>query len=154
MTPASSSSSGSFSPAERDLIRREFGMHFGSYPSLTEGILLRVWRSGPLQGQPKVPSAVRSMLERGLVEVRKDRLWAHAIFTEAGLAALRTLAADRRFLPPDRFEHLRQELGLTAEKWRRISAQQSHQRTPVIAGPADLDRHSKIRTSLCAFLRA
>ena len=24
----------SFFPAERELIRREFGMHFGSYPSL------------------------------------------------------------------------------------------------------------------------
>jgi len=112
MTPASSSSAGSFSPAERDLIRREFGMHFGSYPSLTEGILLRTWRAGPQQGQPKLPLAVRSMLDRGLVEIRPDRLWARAVFTEAGLAALRALAADRRFLPPERFGHLRQELRL------------------------------------------
>ena len=116
MTLTPSLTVGSFSPAERDLIRREFGMHFGGYPSLTEGILLRTWRAGPQSGQPKVPSAVRSMLERGLVEIRPDRLWARAVFTEAGLAALRTLAADRRFLPPERFQHLRQELGRTAEK--------------------------------------
>ena len=116
MTPAPPPSAGSFSPAERDLIRREFGIHFGGYPSLAEGILLRTWRAGPQAGQPKLPSAVRSMLERGLVEIRPDRLWARAVFTEAGLAALRALVADRRFLPPERFEHLRQELGLTAEK--------------------------------------
>jgi hypothetical protein len=112
MTPAPPPSTGSFSSAERELIRREFGMHFGGYPSLAEGILLRTWRDGPQAGQPKLPLAVQTMLERGLVEVHKDRLWARATFTEAGLAALRVLAADRRFLPPDRFEHLRQELGV------------------------------------------
>jgi hypothetical protein len=36
------------------------------------------------------------MLERGLVEVHKERLWAPATLTEAGLTALRELAADRR----------------------------------------------------------
>ena len=101
-----------FSPAECELIRREFGMHFGSYPSLSEGTLLRTWRDGPRKGEPKLPLAVQTMLERGLVEIRPDRLWARAFFTEAGLAALRELATDRRFLPPDRYEHLRQELGL------------------------------------------
>ena len=112
MTPAPSPSPLSFSAAERELIRREFGMHFGSYPSLAEGILLRTWRDGPHKGEPKLPLAVQTMLERGLVEVRADRLWARAFFTEAGLATLRELAADRRFLPPDRYGHLRQELGL------------------------------------------
>jgi hypothetical protein len=102
----------SFSAAERELIRREFGMHFGGYPNLAEGILLRTWRAGPHKGEPKLPLAVQSMLERGLVEIRPDRLWARAVFTEAGLTALRAAAADRRFLPPDRFAHLRQELGL------------------------------------------
>jgi len=86
----------SFSAAERELIRREFGMHFGSYPSLAEGILLRTWRDGPRKGEPKLPLAVQTMLERGLVEIRKERLWARAVFTEAGFAALRVLVADRR----------------------------------------------------------
>jgi hypothetical protein len=54
-------------------------------------------------------------LERGLVEIQPDRLWARTVFTEAGLAALRTLATDRRFLPPEHFQHLRQELGLDGQ---------------------------------------
>ena len=112
MTLPAFPSPASFSPAERELIRREFGMHFGSYPSLAEGILLRTWRDGPRKGEPKLPLAVQTMVERGLVEIRADRLWARALFTEAGLAALRVLAADRRFLPPERYGHLRQELGL------------------------------------------
>ena len=116
MSPAPSPSPPCFSVAERELIRREFGTHFGEYPKLADGILLRTWRDGPHKGEPKLPAAVQSMLERGLVEVRKERLWARATFTEAGLAALRALAADRRFLPPERFQHLRQELGRTAEK--------------------------------------
>jgi hypothetical protein len=51
--------------AERDLIRRELGVRFGSPPGLAEGIFLRVWRSGHLAGQPKVPAAVQSMVDRG-----------------------------------------------------------------------------------------
>jgi len=49
------------------------------------------------------------------VEIQPDRLWARTVFTEAGLAALRTLATDRRFLPPEHFQHLRQELGLDGQ---------------------------------------
>jgi hypothetical protein len=37
----------SFTASERDLIRREMGMHFGQYPSLADGIFLRIWRGGP-----------------------------------------------------------------------------------------------------------
>lgn len=44
-----------------DLIRRELCVRFGRPPLLAEGIFLRVWRSGPLAGQPKVPAAVQSM---------------------------------------------------------------------------------------------
>ncbi len=33
-----------FTAAERELIRREMGMHFGQYPSLAEGLFLRTWR--------------------------------------------------------------------------------------------------------------
>jgi hypothetical protein len=57
-----------FTAPERDLIRREFARHFGAFPSLADGIFLRTWRAGPQAGQPKLPPAVRSMLERGLVE--------------------------------------------------------------------------------------
>ena len=103
-----------FSAPERELIRREMGMHFGQYPSLAEGLLLRSWRGGAQQGEPKIPPPVRSMLERGLVEVRPGRIGFRAVFTEAGLAALRQLLRDRRAMDPVRFAHLRQELGFNA----------------------------------------
>ena len=88
------------------------GPHFGQYPSLAGGLLLRTWRGGPRKGEPKLPPAVLSMLERGLVEVRTERSGPRAFFTEAGLAALRRLLRDRRAMDPVRFAHLRRELGL------------------------------------------
>ena len=108
-------SADAFTAAERELIRREFGLHFGSYPSIADGIFLRTWRSGPHTGQPKLPPAVQSMMARGLVEVRQERLMYRAFFTEAGLVALRQLAGDRRYLDPVRYAHVRQELGLPVE---------------------------------------
>ena len=101
-----------FTAPERELIRRELGLHFGQYPSLADGLFLRSWRGGPQKGEPKIPPAVRSMLARGLVEIRPGRLDFRAVFTEAGLAALRQLVLDRRAMDPVRFAHLRQELGL------------------------------------------
>ena len=56
-----------FSAAERELIRHEMGLRFGQYPSLADGLFLRTWRAGPSKGEPKIPPAVRSLLERGLV---------------------------------------------------------------------------------------
>jgi hypothetical protein len=100
-----------FTPQERDLIRREFCQHFGQDPRAADGFLLRTWRSGPQAGQPKLPSAVQSMLARGLVEIRTGR-GSRAVFTPAGLAALRQLLTDRRAMDPARFAHLRRELGL------------------------------------------
>jgi hypothetical protein len=100
-----------FTPQERDLIRRELCQHFGQDPRAADGILLRTWRSGPQAGQPKLPAAVQSMLERGLVEVRTGR-GARAVFTPAGLAALRRLLSDRRTMDSIRFAHLRRELGV------------------------------------------
>jgi hypothetical protein len=54
------------------------------------------------------------MLERGLVEVRPGPVVHRAVFTEAGLAALRRLPEDRRAMDPARFAHRRRELGLDA----------------------------------------
>jgi hypothetical protein len=101
-----------FTAPERDLIRREMGMHFGQYPSLADGLFLRTWRGGPHKGEPKLPPAVQSLLARGLVEVQPGRIGFRAVFTAAGLAALRALVRDRRAMDPVRFAHLRQELGL------------------------------------------
>ena len=112
MTSAADALPSPFTAAERDLIRREMSLHFGQYPSLAEGLLLRSWRGGPQKGEPKLPPAVRSMLERGLVELRTERSGLRAFFTEAGLAALRLLLQDHRAMDSVRFAHLRQELGL------------------------------------------
>jgi hypothetical protein len=104
-----------FSPAEREFIRREFGQRFGQYPSLAEGIFLRTWRTGPQARQPKIPKVVADLLARGLVELSAEApsiLGTRAHFTPAGLAALRQLLQDRRAMDPERFGHLRRELGL------------------------------------------
>jgi hypothetical protein len=100
-----------FTPQERDLIRRELCQHFGQDPRAADGLLLRTWRSGPQAGQPKLPSAVQSMLARGLVEIRTGR-GPRAVFTPAGLVALHRLLSDRRAMDPIRFAHLRRELGV------------------------------------------
>ena len=101
-----------FTAEERELLRRELGTRFGQPPSLADGLFLRTWRGGEHKGEPKIPPAVRSMRERGLVEIRLGRMGPRAFFTEAGLAALRQLLQDRRAMDPVRFAHLRRELGL------------------------------------------
>ena len=101
-----------FTAPERDLIRREFCRHFGQYPAIADGIFLRTWRDGERRGRPKIPPAVQTMLERGLVEIRTTNQWPRAFFTEAGLAALRQLVMDKRATDPERFAHLRAELGV------------------------------------------
>ena len=103
-----------FTAPERDLLRRELCRHFGQDPSIADGLFLRTWRAGERRGQPKIPPAVQSMLERGLVELRTTIRGPRAGFTEAGLAALRQLVLDRRAMDPERFAHLRAELGLDA----------------------------------------
>jgi hypothetical protein len=83
-----------FNTAERNLIRHEFLVRFGQAPSLADGIWLKVWRGGLQAGRPKVPSAVASMLERGLLEIGPDSIGFRARFTPAGIDALRRLAQD------------------------------------------------------------
>ena len=104
--------SSSLTPRERELIRREFCRHFGQDPSVADGILLRTWHSGPLKGQPKIPLAVQGLLDRGLAEVGRGKYGSRAFFSEAGFAELRALLQDRRAMDPERFAHLRRELGL------------------------------------------
>src|SRR5215470_6098236 len=100
-----------FDAQEREFIRREFGVHFGQPSYLADGILLRTWRSGPEKNQPKLPAAVRSMIDHGLVELRSSPREMRGFFTEAGITAMRQLVADRRLMNPTTFAHLRLELG-------------------------------------------
>ncbi len=103
-----------FDARERDLIRREFGIHFSQPSYLADGILLRTWRAGPEKDKPKIPPAVRSMLARGLVEIRPGTYGWRAFFTEAGIAGVKALLADGRRMDAKTYAHLREELGLTA----------------------------------------
>lgn len=101
----------SFTAKERDLIRFEFIARWGQAPSLSEGISLHRWASGPHKGKPKLIKAVQSMLDRGLVEiVDPTHAVAYARFTAAGIEALRAMSRDQRLLPPDKYGHLIEEL--------------------------------------------
>ena len=105
----------SFTASERALIRQEMSEHFGQYPRLADGIFLRIWRGGTQKGQPKIPPAIRTMVDRGLVEIRNSERGPRAFFTVSGLQELRRLLLDRRYMDPARFAHLRRELGVDSE---------------------------------------
>jgi hypothetical protein len=102
-----------FTPKEREFIRRELDMFFSTYPTVAEGIQLRTWRGGPHAGKPKIPPAVRSMLDRGLVRLEATARPPKVFFTDDGLSELRMMMADRRLIDPAKFKHIRKELGFT-----------------------------------------
>jgi hypothetical protein len=102
-----------FTPQERELIRLELMPRFGQEPDLANGLFLRTWPAGPQKGQPKMPKAIQTMLDRGLVEIRPNPLGRPAaFFTEAGIEGLRQLLQDRRALDPVRYSHLWRVLGM------------------------------------------
>src|SRR5512135_511595 len=92
---------GVFTAAERELIRRTFGISWGEPYPLSAGIWLRRWASGPHQGRPKLGKVVQGLLDRGLVEIiDPERGFPSARFTAAGLEAPRARAAEIRQLDP------------------------------------------------------
>ncbi len=101
-----------FSPAERDYIRRELDMFFSTFPTVAEGFQLKTWRGGPLAGQPKVPPAAKSLLDRGLMRLDASSRIARLFFTDKGLDELRVMMADKRLANQEKFAHVRRELGL------------------------------------------
>src|SRR3954447_26501840 len=102
-----------FTPAERDLIRLELMPRFGQEPDLANGLFLRTWRDGPQKGQPKIPKAIQSMLDRGLVRIGTNPMGrAAALFTETGLGGRGQLLQDRRVMDEEGFAHLRGALGV------------------------------------------
>src|SRR3954462_7885092 len=100
MDPRSASS---FTQQERDLIRLELMPRFGQEPDLANGLFLRTWRAGPQKDQPKIPKAIQTMLDRGLVEIRPNPMGRPAaFFTEAGMEGLRVLLRDSRAMESER----------------------------------------------------
>ncbi len=101
-----------FTPGERDYIRRELDMFFSTLPSVAEGFQLKTWRGGPEAGRPKLSPSAKGLLERGLMRLDTSQRLPRLFFTDAGLAELRRMMADRRLADPKKFAHIRQELGL------------------------------------------
>lgn len=123
----------SFSAAERAFIRRELGLSYNGGPHLMNGITLRIWRSGPLKGRPKLPAFMASMVMRGLFEVRAGSQGSRACFTEAGLEALRHFVLSDRAVERSQFAHLRSELGVvtaSGESGRHLEPWRSHHPPP------------------------
>lgn len=93
-------------------LRSELLPRFGTPPSLSDGILLRAWKSGPQSGLPRLPVALKSLVERGLMEVRQPfpKQPSRAFWTSVGLAALADALRERRAFDPDRYRHVTDEL--------------------------------------------
>ena len=89
-----------FTSGERDYIRRELDMFFSTLPTVAEGFQLKTWRGGPEAGKPKLSPVAKGLLQRGLMRLDTSQRLPRLFFTEAGLAELRTMMADRRFADP------------------------------------------------------
>jgi hypothetical protein len=101
-----------FTPAERAYIRNELDRYFTTFPTVAEGLVLRTWKAGPRTGQPKLGPAAQSLLDRGFVSLDPRSSPPRLFFTEVGLAALRAMMRDRRLADPEKFAHIRVELGI------------------------------------------
>jgi hypothetical protein len=101
-----------FTTGERDYIRRELDMVFSTLPSVAEGFQLKTWRGGPDAGKPKLSPVAKGLVARGLMRLDAIGRFPRLFFTETGLAALQAMMMDRRLADPEKFAHVRQELGI------------------------------------------
>jgi hypothetical protein len=101
-----------FTTPERAYIRGELDMFLSTLPTVAEGFQLKTWRGGPEAGKPKLSPVAKGLMDRGLMRLDMGERWPRLVFTEAGLAELRTMMRDRRFADPKTFAHIRQELGI------------------------------------------
>jgi len=116
MTTSDSQAGVTLTSGEREYIRRELDAFFGTLPSVAEGFQLRTWRGGPLKGQPKLPPAAKSLVDRGLMRLDASHNIPRLFFTDAGLTALRQMMAERRLADPVTFAHVRRELGIDPDR--------------------------------------
>jgi hypothetical protein len=56
--------------------------------------------------------AAQSLLDRGFVSLDPHSRLPRLFFTAVGLAALRAMMHDRRLVDPEKFAHIRVELGI------------------------------------------
>jgi hypothetical protein len=112
MTNRETTTTTEFTPSERGYIRRELDVFFTTLPTVAEGFQLKIWKTGPLAGQPKLPPAGKSLVERGLMRLDTSRHPPRLFFTRQGTSALRCMMANPRLADPEKFAHVRRELGL------------------------------------------
>ena len=112
MTDTQTAPSTGFTPSERAYIRSELNIFFSTPPAIAERFHLKTWRSGPDRGKPKISPAARGLLERKLMRLDTSGRLPRLVFTETGIAALRAMMSDRRLADPEKFAHVRQELGI------------------------------------------
>lgn len=110
-------------PGEREYIRRELDQFFSTLPTAAEGFQLRTWRGGPQKGNPKLPPAAKSLVDRGLMRLDASPTIPRLFFTEAGIIALRQMMADRRLADPVKFAHIRRELGIDPDMKPGVAAE-------------------------------
>jgi len=111
-TASANSAETAFTSPEREYIRRELDQFFGTFPFVADSFQLRTWRGGLQKGHAKLPPPAKTLVERGLMRLDQAGRVPRLIFTEAGVAALRRMMADRRFTDPIKFAHVRRELGI------------------------------------------
>lgn len=84
-------------------------MFFSTLPTVADGFQLKIWRGRPEAGKPKIPPSAKGLLERGLMQLDTCERLLRLFFTEAALAELRRMMADRRSADPDKFAHAFQD---------------------------------------------
>lgn len=100
-----------FTAAERAYIRRELDEVLSTLPAAADGFLVRTRKTGANAGNPKIPPAGRSLLERGLMRLER-RPSPRLFFTESGWAALRRMMSNPQQADRKKFAHIRRELGI------------------------------------------
>ena len=118
--------------AEREYLRRELDVFFSTLPTVVEGFMLRTWRGGPHKGAPKLPPAAKSLLDRGLAHLDASGPLPRLFLTEGGVVALRRMMADSRLANPQKFAHVRRELGIGPDAVMRDGRRCRRQPTPRI----------------------
>lgn len=103
-----------FTAAERAYVRRELGEVLATLPAAADGFRLKTRRTGANAGEPKIPPAGHSLLERGLMRLERQPL-PRLRFTDEGWAALKRMMADPVQADPLKFAHIRRELKIGPE---------------------------------------
>ncbi|MBV8936750.1 MAG: hypothetical protein JO095_13220 [Alphaproteobacteria bacterium] len=116
MTTSKSALIAGFTCSEREYIRRELDQFFSTLPTVADGFSLKIWRGGSQKGEPKLPPAVRTLLDRGMLRLDRSSAIPRVLFTETGIVALRHMMADARLADPVKFAHVRRELGIDSTR--------------------------------------